>query len=145
MKDVRAVVREVNGQLVLDDPDAIAVFKAVAKHNCRLMVQEQAERVAHFKRRAIDKGTDNVVVVLLNVNDPIGKEITDILMPGQDAMWQAIRDSGQIPFARGLVQRDAFQELVTELDAETGEKLRAMTGVVAVVVVDHGVVEVVEA
>jgi hypothetical protein len=141
---MKATVKNVDGQLVLDDPDAVAVIKAVEKHNCRLTLEAHAERVAYFKRRAIAKGVDDVVIVLLNVDDAVGKEIAEMLMPGQDAMWQTLRDSGQVPFARGLAKREGIQSVVSDLDAEAGEKLLAMKGQVAVVVVDHGVVEVFE-
>ena len=142
MSDIRAVVREEGGRLVLDDPDAIAVVKAVEKHNCRLTLDAQADRVAHFKRRAVDKGVDRVAIVLLNVDDPNGKAITDILMPGQDGMWQSLRESGQVPFARGLATRDGMQIIVDDLDADEGERLRAMTGEAVVIVADRGVVAV---
>ncbi len=145
MSEPRATVREVDGQLVLDDPDALAVVRAVEKHNCRATLEMHKGRIAHFKERAIAKGVDGWVIVILNVDDPTGKRITDILMPGQEAMWQTLRDSGQVPFARGLAGRDGMQELVAALDAETGDKLRAMAGKAAVIVVDRGVVETFEA
>jgi hypothetical protein len=145
MSDVKATVREVDGQLVLDDPDALAVMKAVAKHNCRQTLLAQADRVAHFKQRAIAKGVDNVLIVLLNVDDPIGAKFTEALMPGQEAMWHSLRESGQVPFARGLAVRDSFEKIVSDLDPETGAKLKAMAGKVAVLVSDHGVLEAFEA
>ncbi len=141
----RAQVREIDGQLVLDDPDAVAMIRAVEKHNLQAVFDAQADRVAHFKQRAITKGVDNVVIVLLNVDDQIGGRITEELMPGHEAMWQQIRESGQIPFARGLAERSSFEQLVMQLDPETGERLKTMAGKAAVVVVDRGVVEAFEA
>ena len=141
-----ARVHEINGTLVLDDPDALGMIKAVARHNCRLTFEGQAERVAHFKRRISEKNLspDGVVIVLLNVNDSCGKMLADVLMPGQDVMWQSMRDEGQIPFARGLAGREGIEEAVATLDQEIGDKLCAMKGKVAAVVVDHGVVEAFE-
>ena len=51
-----ARVREVNGQLVLEDPQAMAVIKAVEKHNCRATLKMHYERVQHFTRRIAEKG-----------------------------------------------------------------------------------------
>lgn len=143
----RAVVREIDGQLVLDDPDALAMIKVVERHNCRHTFDAQAERVQHFKRRIeeLGKSPNDVVIVLLNVDDPHGGVLANILMPGQDAMWQSMRDQGQIPFARGLAARQGIQKAVAALDEEIGEKLKAMKDKVAVVVMDHGVVEAFEA
>jgi hypothetical protein len=141
----RATVREVDGELVLDDPDALGAIKAVAKHNCRLTLEGQADRVAHFKARAIARGVDTCVIVLLNVDEPFGRELTDVLMPGQEPTWQAIRDSGQIPYARGLAGRAGIVDFAADMDPEVGKKLEALAGKVAVLVVDHGWLEAFEA
>lgn len=144
---VIARVHEINGTLVLEDPDALAMIKAVARHNCRLTFEGQAERVTHFKGRIAARGLspDDVVIVLLNVNDSCGKMLADVLMPGQDAVWQSMRDEGLVPFARGLAVREGIETAIATLDQEIGDKLGAMKGKVAVVVVDHGVVEAFEA
>ena len=70
----RAVVRRVGGQLVLDDPDAVAVIHAVEKHNCRNTFELNADRVVHFKNRLAERGmtADQAVIVLLNVDDVHG-------------------------------------------------------------------------
>lgn len=60
-------------------------------------------------------------------------------MPGCD--WQAMRDGGEVPFARGLAGREGIQDVIDILDKEEGEILRAHKGL-AVVVVDHGVVKI---
>jgi hypothetical protein len=67
----RAVVREVDGRLVLDDPVAAAVACAVAKHNCGATYAANAERASHFRRRAAELGRTpaEVVVVVLAVDD----------------------------------------------------------------------------
>lgn len=137
----RAVVREINGQLVLDDPDAVAVIHAVEKHNCRNTLALNADRVEHFKRRLAERGmtADQAVIVLLNVDDVHGGPLAEALMPGHN--WQEFRDRGEIPFARGLAMREGIQEALGAFDAEAAAKLQAMRDV-AVVVVDHGVAEV---
>ena len=136
-----AVIREINGQLVLDDPVAVTMIHAVEKHNCRNTLELNADRVAHFKCRLTERGMtpDQAVIVLLNVDDVHGGPLADILMPGHD--WQEIRDRGEIPFARGLAMRDGIQEALGAFDKDAATKLQGMSEV-AVVVVDHGVVEV---
>ena len=138
---LRAVVREIDGQFVLDDPDAVAVIHAVEKHNCRNTLKLNVDRVAHFKNRIMKRGltASDVVIVLLNVDDVHGGPLADILMPGYN--WQEIRDRGEVPFARGLAGREGIHEALNTFDQEAGKKLQNMTEV-AVVVVDHGVAEV---
>ncbi len=139
----RATVREIDGKLVLDDPDALAVMRAVAKHNCRNTYEAQGERVLHFQARAVQLGKTpaDVVIVLINVDDPHGRLMADALMPGHD--WQAYRDRGEVPFARGLAGREGVQNMLRIFDAEAADKLSGYDATaVAVVVVDYGVAEV---
>ncbi|MEN9614265.1 MAG: hypothetical protein RLZZ347_572 [Candidatus Parcubacteria bacterium] len=70
----RAVVREIGGQLVLDDPDALEMIRGVGKVNCRNTFEINTERVAHFKCRFAERGmsTEEGVIVLINVNDVNG-------------------------------------------------------------------------
>ena len=137
----RAVVREIDGQVVLDDPDVMAVINVVGKHDCRNTLELNADRVAHFKNRLVERGmtADQAVIVLVNVDDVHGGPLADVLMPGQN--WQEIRDRGEVPFARGLAMRDGIQEALGAFDEDAAKKLKAMSDV-AVVVVDHGVAEV---
>ena len=137
----KAMVREIDGQLVLDDPAALGMIRAVEKHNCKATFDMNAERVAHFKGRLEVLGLDpkEWVIVLLNVDDAHGALIADVLMPGHD--WQAYRDAGQIPFARGIAGRSGIQDVVRSFDEEAAEKLNSLT-VASVVVVDRGVAEV---
>jgi hypothetical protein len=134
-------VKEVDGRLVLDDPDALAVMRAVEKHNCRVLLDDSSERVQYFKGRMIERGlpTKEFCIVLLNVDDRHGGPIADLLMPGHD--WQAYRDQGQLPVARGMASRGALSEIVASFDKEAGDKLRDLEGPV-VLVVDRGVAEV---
>ena len=136
-----AVVREVDGQLVLDDPVAVAVISAVEKHNCRNTLELNADRVEHFKRRLTERGMtpDQAVIVLLNVDDVHGGPLADALMPGHN--WQEIRDKVEVPFARGLAMRGGIQEALGAFDKDAATKLQSISDV-AVVVVDHGVAEV---
>lgn len=137
----QAVVRKVNGQLVLDDPVATAVIGAAEKHNCKKTFELNADRIAHFKQRLSDRGMSpsDAVIVVLNVDDPHGGPLADALMPGYN--WQEVRDQGQIPFARGLAMKPGIQIALATFDKKAAKKLQGMTDV-AVVVVDHGVAEI---
>jgi hypothetical protein len=136
-----AEVREIDGQMVLVDPEGAAVVKAINKLNCNNTLAMNDERVRHFKQRIIDLGrsSKDVLIVLLNVDDPNGGLLAEKLMPNYD--WDQYRLLGQVPFARGLATREGIQEFLDILDKDAGDKLRAIPGV-AVLVLDFGVAEV---
>lgn len=138
----QAYLKVVDGQLVLVDPVAFEVLRAVKQYNCRHTLAIQLERVVHFTRRIRDlwKNPAEVTIVLLNVDDPWGKTMADILMPGHD--WQQYRDRGEVPFARGLASREGMQGVLDEMSPKEGAKFREAGPVVTVIVMDHGVVEV---
>ncbi len=139
----RATVRNIDGQLVLEDPDALGVARAIAKHHCRALLEADADRIAHFRRRAQVLGhhAGDVVIVLLNVDDPVGGALAEKLVPNHN--WQAYRDLGQIPVARGLAGREGIQDALDFFDHNAGDTLRLVaTARIAVIVVDYGVAEV---
>jgi hypothetical protein len=138
----RAVVREVDGQLVLDDPDALAMIRAVEKHNTLILYEANRERIEHFKNRIVELGRSpkDLAIVIINVDDPNGGPIADALMPGVN--WDDARARGEVPLARGLAGREGMQGVVDLLDKEAGDKLRSTK--TAVIVVDRGVVEIYE-
>ena len=137
----QAVVHEINGQIVLEDPVAVAVIHAVKKNNCKSTFDLNVDRVQHFKNRIVEKqlNSKDVVIVVINVDDPHGGPIADMLMPNFN--WQEIRDRREVPFARGLAMRKGIGEAIAIFDKEASKKLEKIIGV-AVVVVDHGVAEV---
>lgn len=136
-----AIVRKIDGQLVLDDPVALAIIQANGKQNCHNTFTLNADRVKHFKNRLAEKNmtAKDAVIVILNVDDIHGGPIADALMPGFN--WQEIRNQGEVPFARGLAMREGIQEILRGFDEEAAKKLQEMSEV-AVVVVDHGVAEI---
>ncbi len=143
-----AVVRQENGKTQLVDPDAAAVLQVVIAYNkrqaqlaCRDTLDKNADRVAHFKRRLTERGHQpaEAVIVLVNVDDHLGADVAEGLMPGHD--WSSIRAWGMVPYARGLADREWIQKVVETFDRQTGERLRELTGV-AVVVFDHGTIAV---
>jgi hypothetical protein len=130
------------GRVILNDPDALAVITAVAKHNCRHTAELNRDRIQHFIRRAelnMDVRQKSVVITIINVDDPHGRLIADVLMPHHN--WQPYRDRGEVPFARGLATRGGIEDILGIFDQDARDKLVAMQGV-AVVVVDHNVAEV---
>lgn len=140
-----AVVYEVEGELVLHDPEAIRLIKAVEKRNCENTLKLNADRIPYFRKRLSDRGltADDAVIVIINVDDDYGNPIANALMPGFN--WQEIRDRGEIPFARGLATRKEMEDTIEIFDPEAAKKLREKRGIVSVVVVDHGVAEIFEA
>lgn len=137
----QAVVREIDGQLVLDDPIGLAVARAVEKHHCRATFDANTDRIEHFKDRVAIKGLcpDQVVIVVINVDIVPGGELAEALMPGHD--WQQYRDQGMVPFARGLAGRAGMAAFLEDFDKVAADKLAEMPGL-CVVVVDHGVAEI---
>lgn len=136
-----AEVHEIDGQTVLIDPEGVAVVRAIAKLNCNKTFDANSGRVQHFQQRIVQLGKNpkDVLIVVLNADDPHGGALANQLMPDQD--WDEYRKLGQVPFARGLAMRDGIQELLDVLDKEAGDKLRQIEGV-AVLVMDYGVAEV---
>jgi hypothetical protein len=140
-KDPQARVYEKDGVLVLDDPQAVAVARAVAKYNCKLLLGFNLERARHFVSRMKERGDSpkDVLITIINVDDPCGGMLADVLMPGHD--WQAYRDRGEKPIARGLAAREGIEEALDVIDAEAAKKLRETEGVV-IVVIEDGVAEI---
>lgn len=110
---------------------------------CVTTLKGQIDRVDHYLRRMgeLGYGPEDAVINFVNVDDPFGRGVIEILMPGQGAVWQKIRDEGKIPFGRGLAERPGYQEFLDYVRPEAGEKLRAVCGK-AVIVIDHGTIEV---
>lgn len=139
----RATVRAVDGQLVLDDPAAAEMVRAVGKYNCTGTFEAQEDRIAHFARRMKQRGDSPhaVIIVLINVDDTkLSRSLADTLMPGHN--WQMYRDEGEVPFARGLAGREGVQGVLDYFDKEAAAQLTELAGEIAVVVFDHGVAEV---
>ncbi len=128
-------------QLVLVDPAADGMVRAVKKHGCKAFFDTNLDRMTYFAQRMRVRGDDpkDVCITLICANDPVGSELADLLMP--EGSMQAIRDAGQIPIARGLAARPGLIDAVALFDAEAAEKLRTLEGPV-VLVVSEGVADV---
>lgn len=149
--DMDLVTTDAEGRTVLIPGEVTkGVIAGVELANRRLgldavtkVYKQQADRIAHFRQRVVDLGLTSakVVIVLLCVDDRAGAELADALMPGTD--WNAIRATGQVPYARGLAGRAGIMEALDCIDMVAASKLRKAQGL-AVVVVDAGVADVFE-
>lgn len=103
------------------------------------LYKHNAERMGHFKQKveALGRSGADTVITLLNVDDPVGKVLADIVMPGHD--WQKFRDAGETPVARGMVTKGAIPEFLTHYGyTKTADEL-AMTDELKVLVISSGV------
>jgi hypothetical protein len=98
-----------------------------------------AERMRHFKQRVEELGRtgEDTVITLLDVDDPGGRVLADILMPGHD--WQRYRDAGEIPVARGLAAKDGIPEFLEDAGYESAASELSATNDLRVVVLNSGV------
>ena len=135
------MVKEIDGKLVLIDPEAVAIINAINKINCKAAFDINADRIEHFKRRIdeLGKTPQEVIIGIISVDDEHGEVIADLVMPGVN--WQEFRDRGEKPFARGLILRSFMQKELELFDPEAADKLKNSEGVLAVVV-DCGVAEI---
>lgn len=96
----------------------------------------------HFAIRVREQGRDPaaMVIVILEVDDPLGGAVANRLMPGHD--WQPIRDRGQMPVACGLAMKAGIAVVVGRAcGVEWAQKLDDVpAGSVAVCVIAGGAV-----
>ena len=135
------MVKEIDGELILVDPQAVAIINAINKINCKVAFDVNADRIEHFKKRIgeLKKTPEEVVIGIISVDDEHGEAIADLVMSGVN--WQEFRDRGEKPFARGLIFRNFIQEMLEFFDQEAADKLKNSEGIL-VVVVDCGVAEI---
>lgn len=130
-----------DGQLSLHDPVAEGVIAAITAYNRKIaftnlqsFVKRNEDRINHFVTRIRDRGDSwqDFVVVCIQVDDPFGAELAELLMPGHD--WQVYRDRGEIPVARGLASRAGIEAILKEFRPEAGKALSETRGYAAVIV-----------
>lgn len=108
----QATVREVDGELVLDDPVAVEVIGTVERIN---LYRADEVAVKRLEARAAEKTKETgeeFVVVVIEVDDTLWRPLADHLMPDHD--WDQFRKLGQIPIARGVVPRKFIVDLLVE-------------------------------
>ena len=106
------------------------------------MFDLNAEAVERFKKRFAEKGCEpeKHCIVLIQVDDPYGGQISDVLMPNEN--WQVIRDQGLEPIARGIADRRFMTDVVAEFDAKAAEELDFAKDCLIVIVVASSVARV---
>lgn len=113
--------------------------RAVERHQIRvLMYNDHRDAIARFVKR-FDQGRcdrKEFMIIVANVDDPCGTELANDLMRGVD--WSSIRAKGQVPYARGVVTRSAYQDMFDSHFPDVAAELRAIRGV-AVFVCDNGI------
>lgn len=142
---MKPYVTKINDELVLVDQQACEIIKVINRENCRKTYDLNLDRINHFKQRFIDRqdNPEDVCVVIINVDDCYGKEISDILMPNVN--WQEFRDRDEVPFARGLASKPFVIAYIDEyiMNSNAAKMLNDMQ-TLAVVVIDSQNVEIFE-
>ncbi|MCA8938232.1 MAG: hypothetical protein KDB07_00360 [Planctomycetes bacterium] len=145
--DVQArIVMLPSGEMALKDPTAEGVIAAaesynrrVNRQNCDMILRAQADRLAHFRQRIYDRGSTpaEVAIAVIMVDDPMGSELAELTCPNPDTPWQAYRDRGETPIARGLLdveglgcylKAQGYSQEAAQLESYTGRG--QVTGVV---------------
>lgn len=91
-----------------------------------LLVQESGPALIRLARSSLAKGKkrEDLALVVIDVDDPLWRSMVDHLMPNAtEADWQAHRDMGAIPIARGTVGRTGLADSLALLSPELGETL----------------------
>ncbi|HSX00589.1 MAG TPA: hypothetical protein VLH38_06160 [Patescibacteria group bacterium] len=101
-----------NGPIIPGPDKTVTNEQFVRTQTAMELFRANAERIWHFKQRAeeLGRGGQDTVITLINVDDPVGGMLADVLMPGHD--WQRYRDAGELPIARGLAGKDGIPEFL---------------------------------
>jgi hypothetical protein len=127
------VVTGPNGELVLDDPDGLAVMQAVRRYN---MYHGQRDGLSRLEARARQKQAETglrFAVICINMDDPVWSGLGEHLMPGHD--WDQYRKRGEMPFALGVVPID----IITQVLEKTLPETEVPAGLFTAVFSDDGV------
>jgi hypothetical protein len=106
-----------------------------------LLFHQNKDRLEHMAFRATKKGMarEEFLTIAIDVDDPYWSDLVENLMPGQD--FQAIRDRGEKPVARGTVYTDVIIDYLCEVCPDIAPALRSEPpqGFVRAVVLSKGV------
>lgn len=127
-KGIIARIVERNGQLVLEDPQAEAVFGAIERLNF-FQLQPKADMLRLLDRAAVKSiGLEPHCVIVIDVDHGNWRWLVDMLMPGYN--WDAHRKRGETPVARGAVPVDLIRRPIETLSgALPAEAFVAVFGV----------------
>lgn len=105
-----------------------------------LFFQPNRERLEHIAFKATKRGLapNEFIAVAIDVDDPSWSEVVNTLMPDHD--WQAIRDRGEKPVARGTVLGDGIIDYLSQVCPDIAPALTGTLprGVVRAVVMADG-------
>lgn len=126
--------------VVIPDPEAVITEDELARCQSAMdFFSGNAEHIKRFKQKAEELGRSgqDTVITLINVDDPCGAILADVLMPGHD--WQRYRDAGEIPVARGLAGKDGIPDFLEEAGYPSAASDLLHTDDLMVVVLDAGI------
>jgi len=140
-KEEIPTVHRINGEIVLDNPSALIQMRALKKKKCLGTLKENIERVNDFilQMKSPLISSEEVCIIIISADDCNGKDVVEALMPNHD--WQPYRDKGQIPYARGIVNRQGIESVLNIIDKGAAKKLQDLSGI-AIVIIDHESTEV---
>jgi len=109
-----------------------------ARHNLFLADQFRLEQFAYRAVNELNHAPHNIFIVCIDVDDTAWTELVDVLMPGYD--WQSIRDQGQKPVARGIVQAEGMIDYIRETVPDIQKAVNAINidGTVTSIVMTAG-------
>lgn len=135
------VTMDENGQAILHDETALGVMAVVEEHNrsiagenCRIIYQENLDRVSYFQERLTTTGRSpaEYCMLIADVDDTYGGMLAELTMPGQN--WDTYREAGQKPIARGLVGKHWLHNVVEKFDPRVAEQMTFIEDFIVVVV-----------
>ena len=94
------------------------------------------EMAVRAREKAKEEGTEQCVVCI-DVDDPTWAPLVEMLMPGHGPHWQAFRDRGEKPVARGVVPLAPIEGIVNEMYPAAGE-FHKNNGIINIVVFAAG-------
>jgi len=107
------------------------------------LFQPNRDRLEHMAFKATKKGLkpDQFVTVAIDVDDPSWTEVVQTLMPNAtEADWQAFRDRGEKPVARGTAMADGLVDYLAQVCPDIAPALLGTLpkGVVRAIVMADG-------
>lgn len=123
MDEVRSFIkRDKNGDFVLYDDAALGAYQAISNvnkkrafFNSKNAIYELSSFVKEKIATIQERGTvDSQCIVLIDVDDNMGSQLADVLMPGYD--WDQYRVQNQRPVARGIVSMAFIEEIMRTLE-----------------------------
>lgn len=109
---------------------------------CHRTLLDNLDRVEHFKKRMEMKGltSKEAVIVIINGNGGFGEELASVVMPEN---WdKEYREKGMIPYARGIMFREALGKVIADVAPEVSEAFSVEDKIVILVVEEPDIVAV---